>query len=193
MRCGYLFGALALGSLVIVTVTPEPAQGCHLLRCLCGHGHGYSAPMPACYPAPGPYMVAPGYPQPGMYYAPGMGPAPGMTPSPRPMPAPPPATAAKVSATDNRFEPAALNVQVGATVQWVNNGQHPHTVTSNDGKWDSGNLQPGATYSVTFTTPGTYRYHCNLHKGMEGTIVVGEPGKAPVGGGAGPKGPSYAK
>jgi plastocyanin len=52
-----------------------------------------------------------------------------------------------------------------------------HTVTSNDGKWDSGDIPHGASYEVLFVTPGTYKYHCKHHKGMEGTIVVGEPKK----------------
>jgi plastocyanin len=48
-----------------------------------------------------------------------------------------------------------------------------HTVTSKDGRWDSGDLAPGATYSVTFQPPGIYYYFCRHHKGMQGTIVVG--------------------
>lgn len=188
MRFRYLFGALALGTLVIVSITPEPAQGCHWFggghgygsR---GYGYGYAAPMPGYYAPPAAYSVAPG-PAPGPYYTP----APGVAPGPRPMPAPSATTANTVSAKDNSFDPATLNVQVGTTVRWVNNGSHPHTVTSNDGKWDSGDLAPGASYTVTFMTAGTYKYHCKHHKDMVGTIVVGEPGKAPVGGGTGSKG-----
>jgi|GEM_PF-3309066 len=195
MRFRYLIGALALGTLVMLSVTPEPAQACHWFgmghgyggRGYGGYGYGYAAPTPGYYApapaysvAPGPAYVAPG----GPYYTP----APGVAPSPRPMPAPSATTGTTVSAKDNTFDPGTLNVQVGTTVRWVNNGAHAHTITSDDGKWDSGDLAPGASYTVTFTTAGTYKYHCKHHKGMVGTIVVGEPGKAPVGGATGSKG-----
>jgi len=97
--------------------------------------------------------------------------------------------ATTVNAADDRFDPPTLTVAPGTTVRWTNTGHHPHTVTDRGGKFDSGDVAPGATYSATFSTPGTYRYYCKHHKGMEGTIVVGEPGKAPAGGtgGGGPK------
>ena len=102
----------------------------------------------------------------------------------------PSATAMTVAAADNRFDPPTLTVQPGTTVKWTNNGTHPHTVTDRGGKFDSGDIAPGGTYSVTFQTAGTYRYYCKHHKGMEGTIVVGEPGPA-SGGSAGGKGAGY--
>jgi len=92
-----------------------------------------------------------------------------------------PTTAATVAAADNRFDPPTLNVPPGTTVKWANGGTHPHTITDRGGKFDSGDIAPGGTYSVTFQTPGTYRYYCKHHKGMEGTIVVGQPGPAPGG------------
>jgi len=74
-------------------------------------------------------------------------------------------------------------------VRFVNNGQHVHTVTDRGGKFDSGDIPAGGNYTVTFQTSGTYKYHCKHHKGMEGTIVVGEAGKAPAAGAA--KGAGY--
>jgi plastocyanin len=91
---------------------------------------------------------------------------------------PAPTTATTVTAADNRFDPPTLAVQPGTTVKWANGGSHPHTVTDRAGKFDSGDIAPGGTYSVTFQTPGTYRYYCKHHKGMEGTIVVGSGGPA---------------
>lgn len=66
-------------------------------------------------------------------------------------------------------------------------GRHTHTVTSKDGRWDSGDIPDGGSYSATFQHPGTY-YYCRHHKGMEGTIVVGSgaAGGAP-GAGAAPR------
>jgi plastocyanin len=90
-----------------------------------------------------------------------------------------PTTIINIGAGDNYFDPGSVNVQPGTTVKWVNQGQHKHTVTSDQAKWDSGDLAAGATYSVTFKTPGTYDYHCRHHKEMKGTIVVG-PGEKPA-------------
>ena len=104
----------------------------------------------------------------------------------RPAPAQP-TTSAAVKAADNRFEPPTLHVQPGATVRWTNTGTHPHTVTDRDGKFDSGDIPAGGTYSMTFRTAGTYRYYCKHHKGMEGTIVVGSTGPAPAGSSGTPK------
>jgi plastocyanin len=40
--------------------------------------------------------------------------------------------------------------------------------------FDSGAVQPGSTYTLTFTVPGTYRYVCLPHEGagMLGTVIV---------------------
>jgi plastocyanin len=80
-----------------------------------------------------------------------------------------------VGAYDNRFSPQTINVQPGTTVRWVNYGQHPHTVTADDESWDSGDIQPGASYSATFNNPGTYYYYCRHHTQdkMQGVVVVG--------------------
>jgi plastocyanin len=49
-----------------------------------------------------------------------------------------------------------------------------HTTTSDNGDPASWNqtLAPGATFSFTFTKPGTYTYHCAIHAFMTGTIIV---------------------
>lgn len=73
---------------------------------------------------------------------------------------------------DFAFSPSSLNVKAGTTVVWTNNDSMAHTVTADDKSFSSGNLSKGQTYSYTFTTAGTYAYHCALHPGMTGTIVV---------------------
>jgi predicted lipoprotein with Yx(FWY)xxD motif/plastocyanin len=77
------------------------------------------------------------------------------------------------------YSPASLTLVVGinATVIWTNNDSTSHTVTSNAypagaQSYRSGNMSPGATYSTTFTVPGTYTYFCDYHGWMTGTIVV---------------------
>ncbi|HVH69231.1 MAG TPA: plastocyanin/azurin family copper-binding protein [Gemmatimonadales bacterium] len=96
-----------------------------------------------------------------------------------------------VTIQDFSFSPAVLSVKVGTTVTWANNGPSAHTTTSDGGAWDSATLSApsgggaygggsaGGTYSFTFTTAGTYPYHCAIHPpsipmyaGFRGTITV---------------------
>jgi plastocyanin len=79
-----------------------------------------------------------------------------------------------VSIVDFAFQPASIEVAVGSTVTWTNTGAATHTVTADDGAFDSGRLGSGATFSQTFATPGTFTYHCEIHPQMTGTIVVTE-------------------
>jgi plastocyanin len=102
------------------------------------------------------------------------------TPSPSPSPAPPAASpsAPAGARVDVRiagfaFGPAMIQVAPGAPVTWTNADAAPHTTTGEDGAWDSGTLAPGASFSVTFSTPGTYEYACTIHPFMRGTVVVG--------------------
>ena len=87
-------------------------------------------------------------------------------------PSPVLAQAQAVTIVNFAFQPATLEVPVGTTVTWTNQGSAPHTVTADDGSFDSGTLQPGGTFSMTFDTPGTFIYHCEIHPNMMGTIVV---------------------
>lgn len=77
-----------------------------------------------------------------------------------------------VAIQNESYAPSTITVQAGATVTWVNNDPVAHTVTSDNGSFDSGLMQPGALFQVTFPYPGTYTYHCNIHPEMHGTIVV---------------------
>ena len=77
-----------------------------------------------------------------------------------------------ISITSSGFSPASLQVNINATVTWVNNDNIVHTVTANDGSFDSGDIPPGSRYSHSFTSTGTYNYHCLYHTAMTGTIVV---------------------
>ncbi len=86
-------------------------------------------------------------------------------------PSTPPAPGA-VNIVDLAFSPASLTVGAGATVTWANTGALPHTVTGDDGSFDSGFMFTGDTFSRTFTTAGTFGSLCTLHPEMVGTIVV---------------------
>jgi plastocyanin len=105
--------------------------------------------------------------------------APTATPTTAPTAAPtntpttaPTSTGNSVSIANFAFSPTSLTVKVGTKVSWTNNDSVTHTVTANQGAFNSGPLTPGSTFSFTFTKAGTYSYHCNIHPSMLATIVV---------------------
>lgn len=84
-------------------------------------------------------------------------------------------TANTVTMSSLQFSPATLTVAKGTTVTWTNNdGATVHTATSDGGTWDTGDIAGGSSKSITFSTAGTYPYHCIYHvsMGMTGTIIV---------------------
>jgi plastocyanin len=89
-----------------------------------------------------------------------------------PPPPPPPAAVRMVAPTS--FLPQVVPVVRGQAVVWTNGDVIPHTTTSDTlGIWDSRTVPPGQTFTFTFTTAGTYTYHCTIHgKLMFGTVVV---------------------
>jgi plastocyanin len=87
------------------------------------------------------------------------------------------------------FMPASITVKAGSTVTWRNDEPITHTVTSGayrgvdattglrsgqrpDGLFDTRLEGQGDTFSYTFTTPGTYSYYCDIHYGMNATVIV---------------------
>jgi len=79
------------------------------------------------------------------------------------------------------YAPATRRVAPGTWVTWSNDGQDEHTVTADDGSFDSANLDPSQGFSWFFDQPGvTVHYTCALHPWMTGTIVVtGDPAPPP--------------
>lgn len=80
------------------------------------------------------------------------------------------AATARVAISDFRFGPSAITVHVGDTVTWSNEGPSDHTATG--AGFDSGVLRQGASASHTFTSAGTFAYHCTIHPFMKGTVTV---------------------
>jgi plastocyanin len=76
----------------------------------------------------------------------------------------------RVSIQDNSFVPADALVAPGTTVEWVNEGNNPHSVVADDGQFNSGMLNPGDRYMVTFYGSGTLTYHCS--PSMRGSVTV---------------------
>jgi plastocyanin len=97
-----------------------------------------------------------------------------------------------------RFDPPELTVAAGTTLLVANVGGKPHTLTADDGSFDTGTITPGAeggrfagkNASVTLTEPGTFKFHCEVHPAaMKGVVTVtGEAaGEAPAAASAGPR------
>jgi plastocyanin len=93
----------------------------------------------------------------------------------------------KMTDTPPKFIPMTVTIQKGDTVEWINNAQSLHSVTTNpavaqDPKdvsapkgakpFDSGFMPPGAKWSYTFTLPGTYKYLCLPHEKDKMTGIV---------------------
>jgi len=70
------------------------------------------------------------------------------------------------------FGPSTITVSAGTTITWTNKDAVAHTVTSDNGLFDSGNITGNSTYSRQFPTPGTYPYHCTPHPTMTATVIV---------------------
>ena len=68
------------------------------------------------------------------------------------------------------FAPASITVKAGQPVTFTNNDAITHTSTGPT--WDSGDIQPGQSFTMTPTQPGTFTYHCSIHPFMTGTLIV---------------------
>lgn len=97
--------------------------------------------------------------------------------------APAPSLAATVTVTmkDNVYLPDSVNVAVGDTVTWRNEGRSPHNVTYGDDSKQSESIPPGGTYSITFQSAQKLWYYCSFHsagpgRGMAGVVQVGTGG-----------------
>jgi plastocyanin len=87
-----------------------------------------------------------------------------------------PATAAPLRLPVNiefqSFAPTQLDALPGDTVQWSNTSERAHTVTANDGSFDSGEVPGGGSFARQFDAPGVYAYYCSIHRGMFGEVDV---------------------
>lgn len=71
------------------------------------------------------------------------------------------------------FDPKEVTVAVGTTVTWKNLEDIPHNVVAEEGAdFQSDTFGKGGTYEFKATKPGTVKYVCTIHPGMEGTLTV---------------------
>lgn len=93
------------------------------------------------------------------------------------VPTPAPAASsdgAMVDISNSVYEPAEIKIAPGTSVTWVNHDEDEHTVTSTtDPKvLNSGIFEQNQTFAFTFDVVGTYKYICEVHDWMEGTVTV---------------------
>lgn len=85
----------------------------------------------------------------------------------------PAATAqATVDINSFKYSPVTIVVRRGGRVRWTNSDAAAHTATADDRSFDTQTIDKGAARSVTFTTAGTFAYHCDFHPFMKATVVV---------------------
>jgi len=70
------------------------------------------------------------------------------------------------------FSIPSLTMSAGSKITWVNDDNMIHTVTADNASFNSGDMNPGNSFSYTFNTVGTYNYHCVHHIGMTAVVTV---------------------
>ena len=78
----------------------------------------------------------------------------------------------EVSVEFSDYRPSQLDVLPGETVLWTNGSVRTHTVTSDTGLFDSGQVVSNDRFSFQFNEVGTYRYHCTIHPSITGEVDV---------------------
>lgn len=76
---------------------------------------------------------------------------------------------------DFNFHPDTVRVSAGDRVTWVNcepEQTAAHTVTSDEGVWDTSEFGRGGIHTETFSEPGVFPYHCRPHPSMQAVVVV---------------------
>jgi plastocyanin len=75
-----------------------------------------------------------------------------------------------VTLKDISFRKSSVHLARGGSVKWVwKDGDTPHNVTF---AHRHSRTQKSGTYTLRFAQAGTYRYHCTIHPGMDGRIIV---------------------
>lgn len=82
----------------------------------------------------------------------------------------------EVVLSDIAFDPSEIEVEPGTTITFVHeDGGIPHTVTAEDGSFDSGQIADGDQFEVTVQETGEIPFFCEIHPtSMQGTIQVSE-------------------
>ena len=83
-----------------------------------------------------------------------------------------PAKTVTVNISNFAFDPKELQIEAGTTVIWKNTVGR-HTVSADDGSFESPIMAPGEEFKRTFDRPGVVKYFCNLHGAAGGMKMAG--------------------
>ncbi len=86
--------------------------------------------------------------------------------------APPPTSEQVIKIESFAYKPPMLQVSPGAKVRVDNTDSAVHTVTADDGSFDTGNIAAGAKNEITAPRAGEIRYKCTIHQYMTGVIRI---------------------
>jgi plastocyanin len=73
---------------------------------------------------------------------------------------------------DFSFSPKPITVKTGSTITVINDDNTTHTLTANNGAFDTGDVGGGRDGRITVDRAGTFAYHCTIHTFMTGTARV---------------------
>jgi len=83
-----------------------------------------------------------------------------------------------VQITATAFKPASVTIATGSSIKWSNTDTKSHQVVANNGAFASPTILAGHSWTHTFNTAGTYKYHDALHPTLTGKVVVTGPAPA---------------
>lgn len=84
----------------------------------------------------------------------------------------PAATRVEVSILNFAYQPANITTDRGSTIVWLNRDTVAHTVTADDGSFDSGSIAPGDAFEQRLEKVKSYLYSCSFHPQMKGIITI---------------------
>ena len=77
-----------------------------------------------------------------------------------------------ITIKDFAFKPDKFTGKVGKAISVINADRVMHTLTADDKSFDTGRMGGGAKKTITITKAGTYKFHCDIHQYMKGTVTV---------------------
>jgi plastocyanin len=70
------------------------------------------------------------------------------------------------------FQPQEVTAKAGQAVTWMTTDGTAHNIVDDDGAFSNGAIKTGTSFSHTYDSPGTFKFHCSIHPTMTGTVTV---------------------
>lgn len=82
------------------------------------------------------------------------------------------ATSGEITIKGMAFTPDKVTAKVGQKITVHNDDSTAHTVTADNGTFDTKSIPSHGTATFTVSKAGTYPFHCNIHQFMKGSLTV---------------------